>query len=169
MWNIASVYSSKIATQWPRLLTHPLTLANPAYGSIGPSSRLSLTVGFPRLLLTALSCWLPCSVLLSSVLLWDLAFLVFFRSRRRSRALALCVGFAPKQTRNLLTGIHSHSHPQKRTPVSCHTLLEWLNLWISSTKVADKISVGNLFPSFLPWLISYMVRRVFFNRAADKI
>ena len=61
----SSVYTSEIPTKPPGKLTHPLTLANPASVSTGPSSHLSLTVGFPRLLSTALSWWLPCSVLCS--------------------------------------------------------------------------------------------------------
>ena len=85
------------------MLTHPLTLANPASDCTGPRSHLFLTVGFPRFLLTALSCWLPCSVdcywLLSSVQFWDLPSLVFFWSCGKSRARALCVGFSPKQTK----------------------------------------------------------------------
>ena len=53
-------YSSEIPTQPSGTLTHPLTLANRASESTGPSSslsnRLSLTVAFPRLLLTAFYC-----------------------------------------------------------------------------------------------------------------
>ena len=41
--------------------------------------------------------------------------LVFFRSRGKSRAQALCVGFAPKQTKGS-SGWHPHPHPQKRIP-----------------------------------------------------
>ena len=61
--------------------------------STGPNSsltnRLSLTLTFPRPSLTSLSCWLP----------WDIAFLVFLQSRRKTCARALCVGFVPKQTK----------------------------------------------------------------------
>ena len=57
-------------------------------------------------------CWLPSSVGCPETL----PFLVFFRSRRRSRAQALCVDFAPKKQRNPLTGTHPHPHPQKRIP-----------------------------------------------------
>ena len=68
------MYSSEIPTKPPGTQTHPLKLANPASGSIGRSSRLSLIVELSQLLLTALPCWLrwsvdcPCSVLLSSVI-----------------------------------------------------------------------------------------------------
>ena len=68
LWANTSVYSSEIPTQPLGTLTHPLTLANPATGSVGLSSslssRLSLTVAFPRLLLTTFFCSLH----------WDLAF-----------------------------------------------------------------------------------------------
>ena len=64
---IASVYLSKIPTQLPGTLTHPLALADPASGSTGPNSSFSrcpsLAVTFPWMSLTPLSS-----------LLWDLAF-----------------------------------------------------------------------------------------------
>ena len=91
------MYSSEIPTKSPGTLTHPL---NPASRSTHPKK-----VGFPRLRLTALSCRLLCST--SSVLLWDLLSLVFFRSRERSRVQALCVGFAPKQRKGS-SDWHSH-------------------------------------------------------------
>ena len=97
--SITSVYPSEIPSQPPGTLTHPLTLANPATGSTGPSfslcSRLSLTLAFPRLLLTALGPCLPSS---SSGLVVNLArkpFVLFSRQNRQ---------------RNLLTGTHSHTH-----------------------------------------------------------
>ena len=46
-------------------------------------------------LLTDSFSWLVCPV----DCLWDLPSLILFRSRGRSRARALCVGFAPKQTK----------------------------------------------------------------------
>ena len=65
--SVTSVYS-KIPTQLPGTLTHPLVLVDPASGSTGPnfslSNTLSLTFAFPWLSLTAFFCWLP----------WDLAF-----------------------------------------------------------------------------------------------
>ena len=60
---ICGLLRAYIRAKFPHSLTHPLTLAKSASGSTCPSSRLSLTVGFSRLLWTALSCWLPCSVL----------------------------------------------------------------------------------------------------------
>ena len=58
LWAIASVYPSEIPTQPPGTLT--LALAGLASESTGPnssvSSHLSLTVVFPRLLLTAFFC-----------------------------------------------------------------------------------------------------------------
>ena len=51
-----------------------------------------LTVGFPRLLLIAISCRL-----VSSVQLWDFSSLFLFRPRNISLAQALCVGFAQKK------------------------------------------------------------------------
>ena len=91
-----------------------LLLANPAIGSSGPCSHLSLTVGFPRLLSTAISCLLP-----SSVQLWDLTSLFLFRSLRRSRAQALCVGLRQNKQRSLLTATHPHS--QKKMPTKHKT------------------------------------------------
>ena len=96
-------------SQPPGTQTHSLTLANPASESTGPSSSLSsrlfwsspfLIVAFldrrlPRLLLYALLCWLPSSVHCSRTL----NSLLFFWSRRKSRVQALCVSFAPKQTK----------------------------------------------------------------------
>ena len=41
LWSIASVYPSEIPTQLRGTLTHPLTLANPGFGSTDPSSSLS--------------------------------------------------------------------------------------------------------------------------------
>ena len=58
-------------------------------------------------------CQLPLSVFLRQLtlcLLWDLPLLVHFRSRGRSRAQALCLGFAPKQTkRSSDQRTHTHS------------------------------------------------------------
>ena len=62
-----------------------LSRPNPASKSTGPRSRLLSPT--------------DCPVLSTSVQLWDVPSLVLFRSRRRSRAQALCVGFAPKQTK----------------------------------------------------------------------
>ena len=88
---------------------HLLTLANLASESIGPSSRLFSPSGCP-VLPTDLFC-----PLVSSVLLWDLPSLVFFRSRGRSRAQALCVGFVRKQTKGS-SDLHPPLHREKRIP-----------------------------------------------------
>ena len=92
LWDIASVHSSEIPSMSSGTLTHPPMLAKPASGSTGPSGPLSLTIGFPRLLSTALSCWLPwsidCPVLFY---LRTLPSLVHFWSPGRSCAQALCV------------------------------------------------------------------------------
>ena len=94
LWAIASVYSSEIPTQALGMLTHPLTLAKPASGSTGPSNRLSLTVGFSRLLLTALSYWL--SRFSADFLLLFVAFhCLFLVSWEISCASPLC-GFRSK-------------------------------------------------------------------------
>ena len=71
-----------------------LTLVDPASGSTGPSSRLSLTAGFPQLLFTALSCWLLFSVYLLLCRLGP-----WLPSSSSSLVGDLCVGFAPKQTK----------------------------------------------------------------------
>ena len=117
LWAITSVYQSEITTQPPGTLTHPLALANPASVSTDPSSLLS-----SRLSLTSVDC----SVLLTAFcsLPWDLAFLVFFRSRNKASAQLLCVGFAPKrakessdwhsftstETNGTFTATHTHTH-----------------------------------------------------------
>ena len=114
LWAIANVYSSEIPTKSPGMLTHPFTLANPASKSTGPSSRLSLTVGFPRLQSTVLSCWLPCSVD-CPVLFWDLAFPRLLPvSREISRASPLS-GFRAK------TDGHPHPHHRNECHPSCHS------------------------------------------------
>ena len=64
---ISGVYSSEIPTKSSRILTHPLMLANPAFGSTGPNSRLPPTsidssVLFYSVLSTALVCWFSCSI-----------------------------------------------------------------------------------------------------------
>ena len=69
LWAIVSVYSSEIPTKSLGTQTHPLTLANPASGSTGPSSWLPPTSVSRCLLQTALFCQL-----VSYALLWDLAF-----------------------------------------------------------------------------------------------
>ena len=81
-----------------------------------------LAVGFPWLLLTTLSCWLPCSVWLPSsvdcLLLFcsgTLLSLVLFQSCGKSRMQTFCVGFVPKQTKGS-SDWHWHLHPQKRMP-----------------------------------------------------
>ena len=70
------------------------------------------------LLSTALRCQPPLFVFLcrqTLCRLWYLPLLVHFRSREGSRAQALCLGFAPKQTkrssdRRKHTHIHTHTH-----------------------------------------------------------
>ena len=68
--------------------------------------RLSLIVTNSSLLLTALGPYL---------------FLVFFRSRRKSRAQVLCVGFAPKQT-NESSDWQPHPHLHNECSTSCHSI-----------------------------------------------
>ena len=114
---IASMYPSKIPTQLPGTLTHPLTLADPASGSTIPnssfSSCLSLTVAFPLTvvnfsLFTTLG---PCLSSSSSGLVGNLVRKLFVQFSRQNRQ------------RNPLTGAHPHPHPQNEYPLSCHKLL----------------------------------------------
>ena len=89
---IASVYPKEIPTQLPGTLTHSLALSDQASGSISPNSTLQQPpLSNRHLSLTVVNSSLFCSV--------TLLFLVFFRSHRKFRAQALCVGFAPKQTK----------------------------------------------------------------------
>ena len=92
-----------ILSRWP---TRPLSLHALASGSLlltALFSRLTYSVDW-FLLFPASFCSL-----------WDLPFLVFFRPRGKSRAQALCVGFAPKQTKGS-SDWHPHPHPQKWMP-----------------------------------------------------
>ena len=91
---------SKIPTQQPGMLTHPLALADPASGSTGLnsslSSRFSLTLALPRLQSTTLG---PCPPSSSSNLVEHFARKTFV--------------WVSRQSRNPLTG--THPNPQKRT------------------------------------------------------
>ena len=51
---------------------------------------------------------------LSTDPLWDLPFLLYFRSRGRSRAQALCLGFMPKQTKRFSDRC-THTHTPNTT------------------------------------------------------
>ena len=113
---IASVYLNEIPTQLPGMLTHPLVLADLAFGSSSPNSLLhqppfsnrcvSLIVT-NSYLLTVLG---PCLSLSSSSLIENLACQPFQWVLHQNRQM------------NLLTGAHPHPHPQNKCPPSCHTL-----------------------------------------------
>ena len=96
LWPIAIVYSSEIPTKSPGMLTHPLTLANQASKSTGPSSHLLSLAGCP-VLSTSLFCRLPWSAD-SSGLFWDL---VFPRPLPVLHASPLC-GFCAKTDKGIL-------------------------------------------------------------------
>ena len=109
LWASACGYSSEILTKPPGTLTHPLTLANPASVSTSPSSRLSRPSASSDFYRLPFFCPLVCSVLSAALftpLLCSVSCCllssVFFWSRGKSRAQALCVGFAPKQTKGFL-------------------------------------------------------------------
>ena len=105
---VTSMYLNEIPTQLPGMLTS-FALTDLASGSTSPnslfSSRLSLTVAFPQLLLI-----LPfhCS--------GTLPFLVFFWSCRKSHVQALCVGFAPKQMKESFDWRSSTPTPIQQMP-----------------------------------------------------
>ena len=105
------------------MLTYLLALVNPV--SVGQQV---LAVTF----LTSVDWSPPCPALISRLAFswllstancpWDLPSLVRFRSRGRSRVQALCVGFAPKQTKG---SSDWHPHPQKRmSPIVSHKAKE---------------------------------------------
>ena len=122
LWASMSVYSSEIPTRPPGMLTHPLTLANLASESTGPSSC--------SLLPTALFC-LPLSTA-SFCSAWDLPSLVLFWSRGKYHAQALCVGFTPKQAKR-----SSDWHPQKQMSnimPHTHTYIYIYIVWIVYTQ-----------------------------------
>ena len=83
--------------------------------------QLSLSAPFCWLsiILTALSCLLSSSAPFCWLFLWELPSLVHFWSRGRSCAQALCVGFAPEQTKRF-SDRHPHIHPYNECPTSCH-------------------------------------------------
>ena len=115
MWHFPSILcfceltQACIRARFPQshkeILSPLLTLAIPESQTKGTSSRLS---DF---------CWLLCSLLLTGLFssadssvrstslvasfswLWNLPFLVLFRSRGKFRAQAPCVGFTPKKTK----------------------------------------------------------------------
>ena len=96
------------------MLTYLLALVNPA--SVGQqvfAVAFLISVDWSPLC-PALISWLTFSWLLSPANFpWDLPSLVLLRSRGRSRAQALCVSFAPKQTKRSSDWF---PHPQKRMP-----------------------------------------------------
>ena len=127
LWAIVSVYLSEIPTQPPGTLTHPLALADLTSESTGPSSSLggclSLTVAFPRLLLTDLSSWLlspfDCFLLLTAFSSWpnpslsssglvDLARKPFVWASRQNGQRILWLAPTPTPTEtNALTSCHN--------------------------------------------------------------
>ena len=97
-----------------KTLTKPLAMLTCLLALVNPDS-----VGQQVLAVVFLTCvlsYLPCFRLLTTsicstnclCLLWDLPSLIHFRSRGRSRIQALCVGFAPKQTKGF-SDWHSHT------------------------------------------------------------
>ena len=87
-----------------------------------------LIVGFPdfcwllspvncRVLSTSLFCLLLCPLLF-----WDLPSLVLFWSRGKSHAQSLCVGFAPKETKESSDWHLPTPTSTQRMPTSCHSI-----------------------------------------------
>ena len=74
----------------------------------------SASPDFCRLLFPA-DCPVLSTALVCSALFCCLSSSVFFQSRGRSRAQALCVGLEPKQTKRS-SYWHTPTHPQKRMP-----------------------------------------------------
>ena len=97
-------------------------VAQPGSVSTGPSSRLPPTSVDYSLLLTALFCRLPCSVLFSRLFS---SFCAFPRLLPVSWEISRASPFVPKQTRG---SSDWHPHPQKRMHPSCHTLIFLLNI-----------------------------------------
>ena len=113
LWDVISVYSSENPIQPPGTLTHPLPLANSAFGSTGPSStsssRLSLTSVDCSLLLTAFFYSLPWNLTFPRLLPvpWEI-----------SRASPLC-GFRAKTYLGIiwLALTRTHAHRNECTPI----------------------------------------------------
>ena len=133
---IVSVYLNEIPIQLPGTLIHPLALADLASGSTSPNSSLQQPpFSDRRISLIVANSYLFCSGTLS--------FLVFFRSRRKSRPQALYVGFAPKRTKESSNGTHSHPHTQNEWPPSCYTSSFFVNnhlvfrLWLGNPFVSQ--------------------------------
>ena len=108
------MYSSKIPTKSPGMLTHPPTLANLVSESIGSSSRLLSPADCP-VLFNSLFCLHLCSP-------WDFPSLVLFQSRGKSRTQALCVGFVWKQTKESSDWHLPTPTPTQPIPTSCHNI-----------------------------------------------
>ena len=90
------------------VMTHLLTAQLPSFHCL-----LLLTVSFSGQLFQADCSLLPSFVNCSLCLLWDLPPFLHFRSRRRYRPQALCVDFAPKQTKR---SSEWRQHKRKRMP-----------------------------------------------------
>ena len=121
-----SVYSSETPTKPLGMLTHFFTLVNPASSQVFLDRQLPpisvdwsvLSTGlFCPLLLTDSFSWL----LSLAYWLWDIPSLVLFWSRGKTCAQAVCVSFAPKQTKGSSDWHHTHRnecHP------SCHSIVK---------------------------------------------
>ena len=72
-----------------------------------------------------------------------LPFLIFFRSRRKSRAQALCVGFAPKQAKESSDWLSPAPSPtETNAPPSCHNSTN--QIWFNLKTLCDVLT--NLIP-----------------------
>ena len=128
LWTNASVYSSENSYKATSNADLTSRVGPPSIcRSTSPSSRfafltsvdwsplcltlISLTDRFYRLVFSAPFCWLSPGAFLSPS----------FRSRRKSHAQALCVGFTAKQTKGF-SEWHPHTHPHKECPTSCHKI-----------------------------------------------
>ena len=131
------MYSSKIPTKTPGMLTHPLMSANPVSGSTGPSSCLPLTSVDCSLLLTALFCRLVSFALSvvyllqsSSGLMGNLAHNPFVWVSHQNRQ------------RDPLTGTHTH---RNECHLSCHTINDKnIRKFFSSKHFANKTNLNRM-------------------------
>ena len=117
LWANASVYSSEIPTKPPGMLTHLLTLANPASQSSVSSSCTLLPIALLSSLVSSVLSSLDCSGTLlpssSSSLVVNLAHKPFVWVSRQNRHM------------NLLTGTYPHPHNECWYRVTNYIKIVW--------------------------------------------
>ena len=115
LWTNVSVYTSETPTKSQGMLTHPLTLANPASESTGSSNCLSQPSASPDF------CRLARSVHFSWLSFYSETFLPSSSSSLVGDLMRKPIAWVLRQNRQRdpLTGTHTHTHGNECHP-SCH-------------------------------------------------